>query len=140
MASLNPAAMEALVHTDYQTVEEARDILLRREAKLVDMAARRKSTWQTASAGSHRASATATTATAGAGAPSRSAPPAAPADPNAMDVDRAKVTAASRKCYKCGQAGHLIAQCPLWMESIKAVVLEAVANGRKEEEPKPGFV
>ncbi|KAG6867129.1 hypothetical protein C0993_006482 [Termitomyces sp. T159_Od127] len=46
---LNTVAMEALVNTDYQTAEEACDILLRHESKLADLAVHRKGHWHASS-------------------------------------------------------------------------------------------
>ncbi|KAG6867603.1 hypothetical protein C0993_000611 [Termitomyces sp. T159_Od127] len=129
---LNAAAMEVLVNTDFQTAEEAQDILLRRESKLADLAARKKGSLHTGSSSTSAAPHTT--------APARAAPPPPSTDPNAMDVDRAKASLTNRKCYRCGRAGHLIAQCPAWEESIKAAVQEAVESAKKVEEPQVGFV
>ncbi|KAG6879906.1 hypothetical protein C0992_009897 [Termitomyces sp. T32_za158] len=140
---LNAAAMEALVNTDYQTAEEARDILLRRESKLADLAVRRKGHWH---AGMPMAAASSGSTSSVA---ARSAPPPPPADPNAMDVDHAKSSSTARKCYKCSKLGHLVAQCPTWVEVIQAAVrevvgmdktVEQVGDNKKGEEPKAGFV
>ncbi|KAG6867803.1 hypothetical protein C0993_010850 [Termitomyces sp. T159_Od127] len=120
---LTAASMEALVNMDFTTAEEARDILLQRESRLADIAARRKGTW-------HPGHAVASAASNAASHPQVcAAPPPPPADPNAMDIDHAR-TAAS----------HLMAQCPSWEASIKAAVQAAVGGKAKEEPPKPGFV
>ncbi|KAG5727064.1 hypothetical protein E4T56_gene20328 [Termitomyces sp. T112] len=78
---LTATLMEALVNMDFMTAEEARDILLRRESWLADIAACRKGAWHpghaVSSAGSNSAQ----------HPPARSAPPPPSADPNAMDVD-----------------------------------------------------
>ncbi|KAH0583099.1 hypothetical protein H2248_010985 [Termitomyces sp. 'cryptogamus'] len=131
---LTATSMEALVNTDFTTAEEARDILLRRESRLADIAARRKGAWHpghaASSAGSNSAQAPQV----------HSAPPPPSADPNAMDVDRAKASTSARKCFKCGKTGHLMAHCPSWEASIKAAVQAAVGGGGKEEAPRLGFV
>ncbi|KAG6859903.1 hypothetical protein C0995_002232 [Termitomyces sp. Mi166 len=82
---LNSAAMEALVNTNYKTVEEAWNILLHRESKLVDIAAKKKGGWH-ANSVTH-ASVSALLVSTSTSVPARSVLPTAPADPNAMDVD-----------------------------------------------------
>ncbi|KAG6867421.1 hypothetical protein C0993_002963 [Termitomyces sp. T159_Od127] len=129
---LNAAAMEALVNMDFQMAEEAQDILLRWESNLADLTARKKGSLHTGS--SLTLAAPRTTA------PARVAPPPPLTDPNAMDVDHAKASLTNRKCYRCGRAGHLIAQCPAWEESIKAAVQEVVESAKKVEESQADFV
>ncbi|KAG6875619.1 hypothetical protein C0993_008277 [Termitomyces sp. T159_Od127] len=139
---LNMAAMEALVNTDYQTAEEAHDILLHCESKLADLAVRRKRHWHASSLATASSSASASNTVA------CSAPSLPLADPNAMDVDHARGSLTAQKCYKCGKTGHLVAQCPTWVESIQAVVCEVVGvdgkagavGGKMVEQPGPGFV
>ncbi|KAG6867066.1 hypothetical protein C0993_007108 [Termitomyces sp. T159_Od127] len=57
---LTATSMEALVNMDFTTAEEARDILLRWESRLADIAAQQKGTWHpghaTASTASNAAS------------------------------------------------------------------------------------
>lgn len=139
---LSATAMEALVNTDFTTAEEARDILLRRETRLADMVARRKGQWH----GSSKASGPAPMgqATAPTPAAARVSNPPASKDPDAMDVDRAQRNTA-RKCFKCGKTGHLIAECPAWMASLKAAVREVIdadkaVGKREEQQPAAGFV
>ncbi|KAG6895947.1 hypothetical protein C0992_011376 [Termitomyces sp. T32_za158] len=138
---LSAASMEALVHAEWETAEQARDFLLRKENRLADLAARRKGFWQATNTAAPRAQAAASTAPAS-NTTAHAAPPPPPADPNAMDVDRAKASLAARKCFKCNQTGHLMAACPQWAATIKAAVTEAFeANQAKVEgAPKAGFV
>ncbi|KAG6868336.1 hypothetical protein C0993_004827 [Termitomyces sp. T159_Od127] len=137
---LNMAAMEALVNTDYETMEQVRNILLCRESKLTDLAAQHKGTWQVASAAGPCAPAP-TSGPAAMNMMVRAAPPPPSADPNAMDVDHAKANPVLRKCFKCKQAGHLMAACPQWAAAIKVAVQEALTamEVKVEKEPKMGF-
>lgn len=138
---LSAVAMEALVNMDFTTAEEARDILLCQESKLANIAAKNKGHW-------HRT---------GTSKPSSLAPilmsaattvhianPLVPKDPDAMDVDWAQWNVA-RKCFKCGKTGHLIAECPAWLASLKVAVWEAmdverVGSGMEDSQLAAGFV
>ena len=137
--------MEALVNTDYETVKQTRDILLRCESKLADIVAKRKGNWGGGNSGAPCALATAPPAQQ---AVVRSMPLPKLANPNAMDVDCAWTLPNSRKCFKCRKRGHLMADCLLLMALIRAVIAEALgttskaAEGetKKVEEPAAGFV
>ncbi|KAG6859679.1 hypothetical protein C0995_005786 [Termitomyces sp. Mi166 len=88
---LNAAAMKALMNMDYKTLEEVQNILLWWESKLADIAAKEKSGWHIGNSFALRAS-SAPSALSLAVQPqvlTHSAPPPAPADPNAMDINRA---------------------------------------------------
>ncbi|KAG6875697.1 hypothetical protein C0993_007957 [Termitomyces sp. T159_Od127] len=80
---LSAVSMEALVNTDYQTVEEAWDILLHCESKLADIATHRKGHWHGGTSSIATASGSMATTMA-----AWSAPPPPPTDPNAMDMQR----------------------------------------------------
>ncbi|KAG6895647.1 hypothetical protein C0993_009344 [Termitomyces sp. T159_Od127] len=114
---LSTAAMEALVNTDFAMAKEAHNVLLRHESKLADIAAWRKGQWH----GLHLKAAAMVPVAGSAMATARSAPPPALRDPDAMDVDRAQ-EGATKKCSKCGKTGHFIAECLVWMASLKVEV------------------
>ncbi|KAH0581145.1 hypothetical protein H2248_012272 [Termitomyces sp. 'cryptogamus'] len=126
---------EALINIDFAIVEEARDILLCREGKLVDMAARRKSQWQ--AGGALRA--LQPTSTPAVALLVHTAPPPPSKDSEAMDIDYVSHIAL-RKCYKCAKTGHFMADCLVWLVLLKAAVWEALEAEKKGEEPGPGFV
>ncbi|KAG6860535.1 hypothetical protein C0995_010106 [Termitomyces sp. Mi166 len=133
--SLSPTVM-ALVNTDYKTAEKARDILLRRESKLADIAAKKKGGWH---GGNMTPYALMSTLALSAGPATNTAahlaPPPALANPNAMDIDQEKGSPATKKCFKCGKVGHFVMECSMWIESIREAVREAVKG-----EPGVGFV
>ncbi|KAG6894463.1 hypothetical protein C0993_011418, partial [Termitomyces sp. T159_Od127] len=132
---LNVAAMEALVNSDFNMVEQARDILLHREHRLTDLAAQRKSGWQAAGANGHHTAAS-KPGTSAATTMVCAALPSPSADLNAMDVDQAKTALATRRCFKCKQTRHLMGACPQWVAAIKVAVRDALAVSEvKVEEP-----
>jgi hypothetical protein len=156
---LNTETMEALASSDYKTVEEAQEILLRREARLASLNARRAQAarnttprqHQTPPAAAPRAAPAqaqaqpartpAQPARASAPTPAVSATPRPPADPNAMDVDAARARnnggrSYSSRCYGCGEEGHRINNCPNLLASIRAAVTEAV-SGASARAPAP---
>lgn len=135
---LSLAAMEALVNTDYEMVEQARDILLQHESKLADITAKRKGNWGGGSSGAPYAL---TTATSAMQAVVRSAPPPASADPNTMDIDCAQILPNAHKCFKCGKPEHLMALIrAAIMEALGTMSKAAEGKKRKEEGPVAGFV
>ncbi|KAG6877886.1 hypothetical protein C0993_002724 [Termitomyces sp. T159_Od127] len=140
---LSAAAMEALVNTDYdyEMAEQARDILLRWESKLADIAAHRKGTWQ-ATGMTHPWVPTPAVVTPSTTTAVRVAPPHPPVDANTMDVNHTKATPVQRECFKCKKLGHLMVECPQWAAAIKVAVREAITGGdvKVEEAPKAGFV
>ncbi|KAG6883231.1 hypothetical protein C0993_007276, partial [Termitomyces sp. T159_Od127] len=118
---LNVAAMEALVNSDFDTVEQACNILLHREHRLTDLVVQRKSGWQAAGANSHRMAAL-TPSTPAATTMVHAVLPPPPANLNAMDVDQAKMALATRRCFKCKQIRHLMGACPQWAAAIEVAV------------------
>ncbi|KAG6877372.1 hypothetical protein C0993_008115 [Termitomyces sp. T159_Od127] len=135
---LGVATMELLVNTNYEMAEQAWDILLRQESKLANIAAWRKGVWQAVHAAVPCALASLSLAV---NTSAHIAPPPL-ADPNAMDMDQAKVMQATRKSFKCRKPEHVVVECPLWQAVIKAAVWEAIVGNKSkvEEAPKVGFV
>jgi hypothetical protein len=139
------------VTTDYETVEEARNVLLCREAWLADIELAHKQ-WKSSYVAVHASQAKIPPLPSRPVAPApvaalpavRLAPPPASKDPNAMDVDRGQRWS-GRKCHKCGKEGHFIAQCPDWYAQVKAALLaelekEAQKKGDSSGAPEAGFV
>ncbi|KAG6858330.1 hypothetical protein C0993_005977, partial [Termitomyces sp. T159_Od127] len=102
------AAMEVLVNTDFTTVEEACNILLRCESKLADIVAHWKGQWH--GLNTPKAAATVPVASSTAVGAHSALPPALK-DLDAMDVNRAQ-KGTVKKCFKCSKTGHFIADCP----------------------------
>lgn len=133
------------MNTDYEMVEQARDILLCHESKLANIAAKRKGNWGEGSSSVPHSLATSLLALQVVVHP---VPPPASADPNVMDINHAKTLSSIWKCFKCGKSGHLMADCPLLMVLIRAAIAEALGvmgktageEKKKKKRPAAGFV
>lgn len=150
---LNAMGKSSLVNTDYKTVEEAQDILLRREIRLGDVEAATRTHNQQSSARPVLPSPQVKTVSPRAPVPqastpyvrpvqhiAQSAPPPATKDPNAMDVDGSRKR--RLRCFNCGAEGHRIADCPDFLQSLKAAVLKDVPppSATNSSPPPKGFL
>jgi len=146
---LNAMAKSSLVNTDYKTVEEAQDILLRREIRLGDVeAATRTHNQRTVLPSPQVKMVSPHAPIPQASAPQvrpvqptvQSAPPPTTKDPNAMDVDGSRKR--GLRCFNCCAEGHRIADCPAFLQSLKAAVLKDVppSSATNSSPPPKGFL
>ena len=149
---LNAMAKSSLVNTDYKTVEEAQDILLQREMRLGDIEAAMRTHNQQSSSRTVLPSQvktisphapipqTSTPQVRPVQPTVQSAPPPATKDPNAMDVDGSRKR--GLRCFNCRVKGHRIADCPAFLQSLKAAVLKDVpsSSATNPSPPPKGFL
>ena len=160
-AGLNVAAKQALVTSDFKTINEAQDLLLCRESRLADIESavqlsKPRGIQAQLGGAASGAKASANFQKAGGGQTSstpsaQASNPPASKDPNAMEVDAARRSNGyqRRSCFECGVVGHIALNCPKRVEQLKVAVVKALQEVKLSlgaeaspaaAAPEPGFV